>query len=151
MPEYGNTIEEIAKNKARQAFNKIKKPLIVDDTGIFFSAYNNFPGLIAKRLYIAIGFSGLLKLLKKKSRKAYFKAVICYYDGRKMKLFDGKLHGNIVKKIHPDRFKRKKFPYDQIFFASGSRKPVSSMTLKDKIKTSHRAKAVRKFARWYSK
>jgi len=148
FPEHGENIEGVAENKAKEAFRKVKKPLIVEDTGIFFSAYKDFPGGYAKRIYKSLGLTGLIKLLENKSRKAYFQTVICYYDGKRTKTFSGKLHGTIVKKIHTDKFLRQKFPYDRIFIENKYKKPVSLLTLEEKIKISHRAKAAEKFARW---
>ena len=148
LSEIGDTIEEVALNKAKEAYRKIRKPLIVDDTGIFFRAYKNFPGIYAKRVYLSIGFEGLLKLLEGKTRKAYFKSAICFYDGR-YKTFSGKLNGTIQKDIHRDRFAREKFPYDRIFVPDGSDRPISLLSLSKKIEFSHRAVAVRKFARWF--
>jgi XTP/dITP diphosphohydrolase len=149
LHEYGGTVEEVAMNKARGAYKKLKKPLIVDDTGIFFSAYKDFPGILAKRFYLSLGYDGLMKLLENKTRKAYYHAVICYCDGRILKTFSGKLHGTIVRKIHADKFQRQKFPYDRIFIENTYKKPVSLLKWKEKIKISHRSKAVRKFARWF--
>ncbi len=147
LDEIGNTLEEIAMNKAKEAYRKIRKPLIVDDTGIFFKAYRNFPGIHAKRIYLSIGFEGLLKLLKNRTKKACFKSIICYCDG-KCRIFSGELRGNIQNKIHFDKFSRERFPYDRIFIPDGFDKPISLMPLNKKIEFSHRAKAVRKFARW---
>ena len=148
FPEYGENIEEVAKNKAKEAFKRVRKPLIVEDTAILFTAYKDFPGNYAKRIYKSLGLTGLIKLLENKSRKAYFQTVICYYDGKRTKTFSGKLHGTIVKKIHTDKFLRQKFPYDRIFIENKYKKPVSLLTLEEKIKISHRAKAAEKFARW---
>jgi XTP/dITP diphosphohydrolase len=150
LHETGDTLEEISMNKAKEAYRKIKKPLIVDDTGIFFKAYRNFPGIYARRIYLGIGFEGLLKLLKDKSRGAYYKSVVCFYDGKHGKIFSGKLNGTIQKKIYKDKFSREKFPYDRIFVPDGFDKPISLMPLHKKIEFSHRAAAVRKFARWFS-
>jgi len=75
------TLEEIAIEKAKQAFAKLKKPLIVEDTGIFFEGFTNFPGAKAKRIYERLGFKGLLDLASKKSKEAYFKTAICFTDG----------------------------------------------------------------------
>ena len=38
------SVEEIARSKAGQAFAALKRPLIVDDTGLFIKALNGFPG-----------------------------------------------------------------------------------------------------------
>jgi len=148
LSETGDTLEEVAKGKAKDAYRKVKKPLIVEDTGIFFTAYRNFPGLFAKRMYIALGFSGLMKLLKGRSRKAYFKTVICYYNGKKMKIFTGRLEGTIGKKIQA-RHNRAKLPYERIFSPIGTKNTLSQISVKEKNKISHRAKATKKFARWF--
>ena len=150
FPEYGENIQEVAKNKAKEAFKRVKKPLLVEDTAIFFNAYKDFPGIYAKRIYKSLGLIGLIKLLENKSRKAYFQTVICYFDGKRTKTFSGKLHGTIVKEIHTDKFRREKFPYDRIFIENKYKKPVSLLHMEEKIKISHRAIAAKKFARWFS-
>lgn len=147
LDEVGDTLEEVAMRKVNEAYGKLRRPLIVDDTGIFFKAYRNFPGIYAKRIYLGIGFQGLLKLLENKSREAYFRSVVCYCDG-KCRIFSGELHGSIQRKVYRDKFSRGKFPYERIFIPEGMKKPISLMPLQKKIKFSHRAIAVRKFARW---
>ena len=62
------------------AFEKIRKPLIVEDTGFFLDAYKGFPGQHSKWIFQKIGFNGLFKLLEKKTRKAHFYTVICFID-----------------------------------------------------------------------
>ena len=52
------TLEESAEDKARKAFQMLKKPIIVEDTGVYFQAYKNFPGLYPKRMYLSLGFKG---------------------------------------------------------------------------------------------
>jgi inosine/xanthosine triphosphate pyrophosphatase family protein len=41
----------ISQDKAKKAFEKLKKPLIVDDSGIYFDEYPGFPGPLAKRVF----------------------------------------------------------------------------------------------------
>ncbi|MFH1586279.1 MAG: non-canonical purine NTP pyrophosphatase [Candidatus Diapherotrites archaeon] len=145
-----SSIEKVAESKARQALEKLKKPLIVEDTGIYFKAYRNFPGALAKRIWLEIGFDGLFRLLKGKNRKAYFKSTICYIAPRKKpKLFSGEMRGRIidwVKSPHADRL-----PYEKIFIPNGLRKVVVDLNLVEKNKISHRAKATRKLADYLEK
>src|SRR3989344_4899555 len=69
-----DSLEEVARSKALQAFEQLKKPVIVEDTGVFFEGYNNFPGQIAKRVYLGIGFDGLLALVRATpNKRAYFR------------------------------------------------------------------------------
>jgi len=51
-------IEEVAREGAKFCFEEFKEELIVEDTGLFFSAYNNFPGALPKFVYNSIGFRG---------------------------------------------------------------------------------------------
>ncbi|MBI4019677.1 MAG: non-canonical purine NTP pyrophosphatase [Candidatus Aenigmarchaeota archaeon] len=146
--EEGVSLEEIARLKAREAYKSIKKPLIVDDTGIFFTSCHNFPGHKAKRVFQELGFDGIMKALKGKSREAAFRTVICYNDGSEMKLFQGEMKGSILENPGPDA--RKDLPYERIFVPEGKEEPVSCMSAEEKNKISHRAMAARKFARWFS-
>ncbi|MFB5604146.1 MAG: non-canonical purine NTP pyrophosphatase, partial [Candidatus Nitrosomaritimum aestuariumsis] len=39
-----DSLKEIAKHKATQAFEKLRKPVIVEDDGLFIDSLNGFPG-----------------------------------------------------------------------------------------------------------
>ena len=43
-----DNLKEVALSKARQAFEKVRQPLIVEDTGFFLEAYKGFPGQHSK-------------------------------------------------------------------------------------------------------
>ena len=146
--EKESTLEGGVKSKIRQAWKKVHVPVLVDDTGIFFTAFENFPGHEAKRVFEEIGYEGLLEKLKNKPRGAYFKAVLAFTeDGKTITLFDGILEGAITKKVFPND--RPGFPYDAIFVPAGSKKPYCQFSREEMLAVSHRAKAVRKFAAWY--
>lgn len=145
--EHGETLEEIAEAKARQAYAKIKKPLITEDTGIFFSAYKNFPGTRAKRVFLDIGFDGILKKLYGKRREAAFRTAICYTDGVREKIFTGELKGRIAGA--PAGSASENVPYEKIFIPTGGGAPLSFMSRGEKNAISHRAQAARKFAEWF--
>ena len=36
-----DSLEEVAESKAKQAFEQLGKPVVAEDTGVYFSAYNN--------------------------------------------------------------------------------------------------------------
>ena len=63
---------EVAVVIAKQAFTLLKKPVITDDTGIFFENYNNFPGTYTKFLFSAIGIDGIRRLMRVNNKKVYF-------------------------------------------------------------------------------
>ena len=50
--------------KAQDAFSKCKKPLIVEDDGIFIDSLGGFPGPYSSYVHKTIGNKGILNLLK---------------------------------------------------------------------------------------
>ena len=52
-------IEKVAGFNAKELANKTNKPVVVDDTGIFFDAYENFPAQNAKWVFEKIGYKGI--------------------------------------------------------------------------------------------
>src|SRR3989344_7100847 len=146
-----NSLEEVAESKAKQAYEQIGKPVVAEDTGVYFSAYHNFPGQLAKRVYLGIGFDGLLTLIRNaKNKNAYFKTVISFTkDGKHFHTFSGVLHGRLlgkVVKLHKDRL-----PYEKIFVPDGYGKALAELEIDEKNKRSHRAVAARKFGKWLKK
>jgi non-canonical purine NTP pyrophosphatase (RdgB/HAM1 family) len=141
------TIKEIAVHKARQAFAEYRVPLIVEDTGVFFEAYNNFPGPEAKRAFEALGFEGLLKLLGGKSRAATLRTVFCFMErSDSFKTFEGEWKGKISKKVVKPN--ANVLPYEKIFIPEKSKKAVVELPKEEKNQLSHRAVAARKLGEW---
>ncbi len=150
VPEIQDGHERVAEEKARYAVGVVKSPLIVEDTALFFEAFDNFPGIHAKFIFTSIGYDGIFRLLEGKSRKAYFKTVIAYCEpGREPKTFIGMNSGRIAENIigisHP------RLPYDSIFIPDGEENTFAEMPKEDKAKYSARAKAAEEFAKWFNK
>ncbi len=147
-PDVGSQ-EKVALYKAEQAFALVRKPVIVEDTGVYFKAYHDFPGIFAKRIYLGIGFKGLLKLLKGEDRRAMFKVVIVLQWGQRKnqrRMFVGTLEGRMGSKLKKPRSKR--LAYEKLFIPEGYSKAIVEMPLSEKNKFSHRAVAAHKLARW---
>ncbi|MCX6706880.1 MAG: non-canonical purine NTP pyrophosphatase [Candidatus Woesearchaeota archaeon] len=143
-------IDVVAKQKAKHACSRFDKTLVVEDTGLFFEAYNNFPGPNPKFVFNSIGYDGIMRLLKGKSRKAHFRTVAAYcIPGKGPKLFDGIMKGEITEKVFNP--KKDAMPYDRIFIPEEYDKTISDMTLKEKNTFSQRAKAFRKLGEYLAK
>ena len=138
--------KKVALDKAKQAFEKLRNPVITEDTGIWFKAYKDFPGTLPKRMFECLGHEGLLKLLKGKDRNAYFLCTICFFDGSQHKFFEGKLEGKITSKVIKPTADR--MPYEKIFIPNGFKKAVVEMTPAEKNAISHRAEATKKLGEW---
>lgn len=138
-----NTQEEIVKNKLEQAYNLLKRPVIVDDTGVYISKFDNFPGVITKTLVDSIGIEGIVRLIED-GDEACFKTVIGFRDGDTVKIFDGTLNGNLTKirfsEINP------KAPISSIFIPIGQDKTLSELGEGFLNGNSHRSRALRRMA-----
>ena len=145
-----DTMEEVSEKAVKFLAKKLKKEIIVEDTGLFFESYNNFPGALPKFVINGIGFDGVFRLLKGKNRKAYFKTVIGYCKPKGTpKLFSGEMHGKITTKVIEGR--KKIMPYDHIFIPEGYKKVIAEMSLEEKNSFSQRGKATKKLGKFLNK
>ncbi len=140
------TLEQTAEDNAKRIADKTGKVVVVDDTGVFFKAYNDFPGVNPAWVFKRLGYEGLLKLLEGKEREAYFKTVIAYCEpGKEPKVFAEKFFGEITKEVYDKDLDR--LPYERIFKMKDGR-IMSSISREEKNQISHRAKAFRRLLEW---
>ena len=137
-----SSLYDIAIKKARSAFSKHKKPIIIEDDGLFINSLEGFPGPYSSYVFKTSGNKGILNLLKN-NRKAKFVSIITYCDKTILKSFDGKLDGTISKSQ-----KGKGWGYDPIFIPKNSNKTFAENN-GNKNELSHRYKALKKFSNWY--
>jgi XTP/dITP diphosphohydrolase len=149
-PEPEGSVDSIAKHKARFAADALKKPVVAEDTGIFFEAYDDFPGSRPKFVFHGIRYDGIMRLLEGKKRDAYFKTAAAFCEpGKDPVIFEGVMKGKITEKIF-DKEKDVQ-PYERIFVPEGHDVTTSAMTREEKNIISHRAKAFRKLGEYLSK
>jgi XTP/dITP diphosphohydrolase len=142
------SIEAVVRHKVEQAYNLIKAPVLVDDTGIFFTGYKQFPGVLSRYVAMSLGFKGLFKLIKS-GQHAYFCSYIAFKASARAKpvVFRGVCRGRLVRTIRGPR--KITMPYDNISIPTGDSRTFAEMGVTDKQKYDHRAKAVRLFAKYY--
>jgi len=145
VPEHrSDDVGEIAREKARFAFGKLNRPLIVDDTGFFIDALKGFPGPYAAYVLNSIGNTGILKLMDGAAdRKARFTTGIAYADEKGILVFTGTIEGSIT--LCPRGSGG--FGYDPIFEVGKT--TLAEIPLEEKSKISHRAKALAAFHDWF--
>lgn len=144
VEETGVTLEENALIKANYLWNTYGYNCIADDTGLEVEALDNAPGVYSAR-YAGEHKSSednVKKLLSELSgvenRKARFRTVIALIlDGKKY-IFEGKVDGIITNEAKGNSG----FGYDPIFQPDGYDQTFAELTLDEKNKISHRAKAV---------
>ena len=143
-----NDLGEIALYAARRAFLQLRKPLFVEDAGLFIDSLNGFPGPYSSYVYKTIGVKGVLKLLEGvTNRRACFKSYVALILPPLEKLFMGEVCGVISDEARGSGG----FGFDPIFRPEGSAKTFAEMSLEEKNRYSHRAKAVRAMGEWLAK
>lgn len=145
-----DSVENIAKYSAIDARKKSSLPVFVEDAGLFLKALDGFPGPYSSYVYRTIGTKGILKLMQNERRRdAYFQSVVAFCNAGESlepKIFQGKVEGTIT---YEERGKQG-FGYDPIFQPYGrNNRTFAEMTTQEKNTHSHRAGALRKFARWF--
>ena len=141
------SIEVIAREAAKIAFETLEKPVVVDDTGFFVDALNGFPGSYAGIILKFIGYEGILQLMTdKEKRTSNFKTAVGYCDGNHMESFVGTMPGSVARESAGVGG----FGYDPIFIPDGFSKTYAELTFDEKVNISHRTKAFEEFLIWYS-
>jgi len=133
-----DSLEEIAEEAVTAAYKELKKPVFVEDAGLFIDALNGFPGTYSGWVYRKIGDKGILGLLRgEPDRKARFEADIAFHDGKEIRHFHGICKGNIAEESKGQGG----FGYDPVFVPTGwSTTFAESIELKNKL--SHRYKTL---------
>lgn len=98
-----NDISVISKEKAKEAYEKIQSPVLVNDSGFYIEDYPNmpgYPGAFVKRSGISSNIEQLLDTMKNvENRSCYFLECMTYYDGIEFKQFYGKSEGILTTSI----------------------------------------------------
>ncbi len=147
-PEIRDTdVARVAEAGAKFVFEKIKNPVIVEDSGLYIEALDGFPCTYSKFVFEKIGNEGILKLMETKDNKnAKFKSAIGYCDGKVVKVFVGIVEGKITKNVKGSSG----FGYDPIFVPRGQKKTFAEdYELKNRI--SHRNTAITELCEWLVK
>jgi len=139
---------EIVRYAVENISRRFKEPFFVEDAGLFIDELRGFPGPFSHYVYDTIGINGILKLLENiRNRQAHFKSIIGFWDGDKIKIFEGIVKGQISLSPRGN----KGFGFDPIFIPNGTRKTFAEMEIDEKNKYSHRAKATRKLIEYLRK
>lgn len=131
---------EVVKDKAQRAYDEIKKPVLIEDTGIYVESWNNFPGALIKWMMKTLDCQGIAKIIQPfENKNAYAETIVCFYDGEEFNIFIGKTEGKIVSPRGENGF-----GWDPIFEVGDSSKTFAEMTNEEKNNISMRKIALEK-------
>lgn len=108
---------EIARTAAKALCERIRKPVVVEDSGLFIEALRDYPGTCTAYIFKRIGLNGILKLMKGvKNRKALYKSAVGYCEpGEEPLCFYGEEEGRIAERVRG----KNGWGHDPIFIPKG--------------------------------
>jgi inosine triphosphate pyrophosphatase len=129
-------LKKIVEHKVRQAYEKIKKPVIVEDVSLEFAALGKLPGPFIRFFVDKIPPKVICSMINGKTRKATARCVFGYFDGKNLRLFEGRLEGRIAKKPAG----KGGYGWDNIFIPEGYSVTRASLDEENDRKTYLKAK-----------
>jgi non-canonical purine NTP pyrophosphatase (RdgB/HAM1 family) len=153
LPEVQSVdVAEVVEVKALHAFQEVKQPVIVEDTGLYIGdTMNGFPGALIKHYYEKLGSSGICKI--NGGTNAYAETIICYCGHNVVRTFVGRTYGKIAYSPQKGNYG---FGWDDIFIPDSIETFDNSMGLsfaeilpEQKNMISMRRQAIDKFRNEY--
>ena len=108
-------LRKIVEHKVKQAYEIVKKPVLVEDVSLEFEALGGLPGPFIRFFIEKMPLEKICSMLDGRNRKAVAKCVYGYCDGKILKLFEGKLDGKIAERPEGDRC----YGFDSLFSPKG--------------------------------
>jgi XTP/dITP diphosphohydrolase len=146
IPETAETLEGNSLLKASFISETYNLNCFADDTGLEIEALDNRPGVYSAR-YAGTEISAaaninkvLLELKGKTTRNAQFRTIITLILNKSTFSFEGIVRGEIISEKRGENG----FGYDPIFVPEGEVRTFAEMSLEEKNKHSHRARAFQK-------
>ena len=125
-------VEEVSKDKAMKAYEKVKEPCFVEDSGFYIDGYPNkkdYPGTLVKRSGISSNIEELLETMKHiEDRNCHFVSCVTYYDGEELKQFTSFSSGMLSKEIRGTIDETARSRLWEVFIPEGYQKTLAEMT-----------------------
>ncbi|MBC8285177.1 MAG: non-canonical purine NTP pyrophosphatase, partial [Nitrospinae bacterium] len=134
-------LDELVRHKCQQAYDALKCPVMVEDSGLLFEAWQGLPGALVKWFETTVGCEGMLKMLQSfDNRSATAVCCLAIHDGKSIQVVRGEVDGEIANEIRGSNG----FGWDVFFIPQGYEKTYAEMLPEEKNAISHRKRALEK-------
>lgn len=133
-------LNEVITHKAKEAYQKLKKPVLVEDVSFEIKALKGLPGTFIKFFLKTLGTEGTVDLINGQDTTTKVTTAAAIFDGKNLKIFKGTVYGT----LSPKNKGPYGFGFDKVFIPKGYKKTLAQMPPSLKNKISHRAKVLRK-------
>jgi non-canonical purine NTP pyrophosphatase (RdgB/HAM1 family) len=108
-------LREIVEHKAKQAYDIVQAPVLVEDGSLEFTALGRLPGTFIKFFDQELESETMCRMIDGMDRSATGRVMFGYYDGEELRTFESELRGKIAE--HPAG--ENGFGWDKIFIPEG--------------------------------
>ena len=141
-------LHALVDHKAKQAYQILKTPVLIEDAQLTCTALGNLPGPFIKFFVEELTPAGIAKMLDSfTDRSAHGRICYALYDGQEIKYFEGDMHGHIARDARGEGG----FGFDRIFINNGYNVTRAEMTEEDYARTSYRKIALDKLKEYLEK
>lgn len=131
-------MNEVLEAKAEEAWRRLERPLVVEETGLELAALGGFPGPLVKWMLQAIGPAGMADAAAKLGDPtATARTALLYRDAHRTVVAEGAVRGQLVVEPRGELG----FGWDPIFVPETSEKTYAELTESEKGRLGHRGKA----------
>ncbi len=141
LPEIqSNRLEEVLRAKGEEAWRRVGRPLIVEETGLELTALNGFPGPMVKWMIDSVGAAGLADAaLRLGDPRAVARCQLLVVDGDETIMAEGSAAGTLVLPARGDFG----FGWDPVFQPEGYDRTSAELGEEIKDRIGHRGRAWR--------
>ncbi|HWQ60469.1 MAG TPA: non-canonical purine NTP pyrophosphatase [Candidatus Fimivivens sp.] len=131
--------KEIVEKKAREAYELVGKPVLVEDVSLVIHSLGGLPGPLIKWFEQALGEEGICRLVDGKDRSCTASVLYGYFDGREIIFAEGEMKGSVSDVPRGDN----SFGWGPIFVVDGMNdRTYSELTNEEQAEIAMRKKAL---------
>lgn len=141
-------LKEVVEHKAKQAFDVVKQPVLVEDVAMVFTAFKQLPGPFVKWFEKGSSLETMCRMLDGfDDRSAEARTMYGLYDGESLQIFEGSMHGTIANTPRGTSG----FGFDSIFILDGQTQTRAELDAEVYARTSYRQEALAKLREYLQK
>ena len=133
----------VLRDKGREAWRRLRRPVVVDETGLELAALNGFPGPLVKWMLEAVGAAGIARTAYALGDpRATARCALVFRNGETEIVAEGRIEGRLVPEPRGDLG----FGWDPIFVPDERRETYAELAPGVKDEIGHRGRAWRRLA-----
>lgn len=113
----------IMKGKLQAAYDQLKRPVMVEDAGLYFEAWNGYPGPFIKFMAETLGNQKLIDAVPADNRNVQWRVIYGFHDGNEPQYFEGIVDGTLTTELRGEGG----WGFDPIFIPNGETRTYSEL------------------------